>query len=171
MGRARLIPVSTKIPEPPRSPAVLPRELLASTLFLLARAGLAVKARTLQEFEQAGFSMYQYSVLALLAEGDSATQRSIASVLGVDGSQLVGVLNDLEDRELIERRRDPDDRRRHTVSLTVEGSRQLVRLRSIVKRLEDAFLRPLDDDERKALHATLQRVTANDGCWPATPPS
>lgn len=162
--------MSVEIPEPAPSPAALPKELLASTLFLLARAGLAVKARTLQEFEQAGFSMYQYSVLALLAEGDSATQRSIASVLGVDGSQLVGVLDDLEDRDLIERRRDPDDRRRHTVSLTPEGKRQLVRLRSMVKRLEDSFLSPLDDDARKSLHAALQRVTANDSCWPATPP-
>ena len=57
------------------------------------------------------------------------------------------------------------------VSLTAEGMRQLVRLRGIVKRLEDAFFNPLDDDERKALHATLQRVTANVSGRPAMPPS
>jgi DNA-binding MarR family transcriptional regulator len=166
----RLFPVSSKIPEPQRGPVALPKELLASTLFLLVRAGMAMKARTLKEFERAGFSMYQYSVMALLAEGDSATQTLIASVLGVDRSQLVGVLDDLEERGLIERRRDPDDRRRHTVRLTADGKRRLVALRSIVERLEDSFLEPLDSDERAALHATLERVTAGDGCVPVAPP-
>ena len=165
----RLFPMSVEISEPGRGPAALPKELLASTLFLLVRAGTAIKARTLEQFEQAGFSMYQYSVMALLAEGDSTTQRSIASVLGVDRSQLVGVLDGLEDRGLIERRRDPDDRRRHTVRLTANGRRQLVRLRSIVQRLEESFLEPLDGDERKALHAALERITAKEGWWPATP--
>jgi DNA-binding MarR family transcriptional regulator len=112
----------------------------------------------LDEFEQAGFSIYQYSVLALLAEGDRATQRLIASTLGVDRSQLVGVLDDLEERGLIERRRDPVDRRRHTVSLTPEGKRQLVLLRSMLKRIEQAFLAPLDDETRKTLHDALRRI-------------
>src|SRR5260221_5130865 len=112
-----LIPTSVDISDPARVAAALPKELQASTLFLLARVGTAIKARTLDEFERAGFSMYQYSVLALLAEGDSATQRSIASVLGVDRSQLVGVLDGLESRGLIERRRHPGDRRRHMLGL------------------------------------------------------
>lgn len=161
--------MSAGISETGRGPAALPQELLGSSLFLLVRAGTAIKARTLEEFERAGFSMYQYSVMALLAEGDSTTQRSIASVLGVDRSQLVGVLDDLEHRGLIERRRDPDDRRRHTVRLTADGRRQLVRVRAILRRLEDSFLASLTDDERKALHATLERITANVGWLPATP--
>src|SRR6476661_4627174 len=46
-----------------------PEELLGSTLFLLARLGFALKARLVEEFEQAGFSIYQYGVLATLSEG------------------------------------------------------------------------------------------------------
>src|SRR5437588_460725 len=79
-------------------------------------------------------------------------------------SKLVGILDALEERGLIERRRDPTDRRRHTVSLTPEGKRQLVRLRSIVKRIEDGFLEPLDKESRAALHDVLLRVACSYDC-------
>jgi MarR family transcriptional regulator, lower aerobic nicotinate degradation pathway regulator len=151
------------------SPTALPKELLASTLFLLARTGMTIKARAHEEFERAGFAMYQYSVLALLAEGDRPAQALIASALGLDRSQLVGVLDGLEERGLIERRRDPDDRRRHMVSLTAEGRRQLVRLRAIVQRLEDEFLEPLDDDARTLLRQMLTRVAVDADCPVAQP--
>src|SRR5689334_23983894 len=99
----------------------LPRELIASTAFLLGRVGIAVKTYAMDEFEAEGFSPYHYSVLALLDEEPRETQATIADVLGVDRSQLVGLLDTLEKHELVERRRDPSDRRRHVVSLTTAG--------------------------------------------------
>jgi DNA-binding MarR family transcriptional regulator len=145
-------------------PPALPAELVDSTLFLLARLGFGIKARAIEAFEAAGFSMYEYSVLATLSEQARTSQATIADALHLDRSQLVGVLDGLEERGLVERRRDPADRRRHTVSLTAEGKRQLVRLRSIMKRLEDAFLEPLDDDARAVLHDTLLRVACRHDC-------
>ena len=56
---------------------------------------------------------------------------------------------------LVERRRDPGDRRRQIVSLTPPGEEALGRLRAIVKNVEDEFLAPLDADERRTFHALL----------------
>lgn len=136
----------------------LPAELVASPGFLLARLGLSLKMQTMEEFERSGFSGYHYSILALLDEAPRTTQSAIADALQFDPSQLVSLLDGLEERGMIERRRDPNDRRRQMVSLTAAGKRQLAEFRTMVRKIEDEFLGPLDEDERAALHDLLLRV-------------
>ena len=139
----------------------LPKELVSSTAFLLAKVGMTIKMRMLDELEQVGCGLYEYGVLAVLGEGAQKTQAAIADALSVDRSQLVGVLDTLEGDGLVERKRDPNDRRRHAVSITADGKRRLVKLRSVVKEIERSFLEPLDEETRNALHQTLLRVACS----------
>jgi DNA-binding MarR family transcriptional regulator len=143
-----------------KQPATLPDELRACTGFLLARVGFAFKATAIEAFELEGFGVYQYSVLAVLGEGVKETQASIADTLKLDRGQLVGVLDELEESGLIERRRDQTDRRRHTVSLTRAGQKRLVKMRAIIERIENDFLEPLTPKARAALHDALLLVAA-----------
>jgi MarR family transcriptional regulator, lower aerobic nicotinate degradation pathway regulator len=132
-----------------------PRELISSSSHLLKRLSWVLKDLYGSAFEATGLTGPHYAVLALLEEEPRETQAMIADALGYDRSHLVGLLDELEERGLIERRRDPADRRRHLVTLTAEGKRTLQRLRRVVKRADDEFLAPLDREQREALHGLL----------------
>jgi len=133
----------------------LPAELIASNVFLLKRLGFTAKSRSLEIYEREGLSPYHYAILALLDEGVPETQAAIADALGYDRGTMVGLLDELEEKGFVERKRDPDDRRRHVVRLTSDGKRALARLRALANRFEDEFLGPLDAEQREALHALL----------------
>jgi DNA-binding MarR family transcriptional regulator len=153
--------VTTETPVRPISRVA--KELVKSSGFLLARLGLAFKAKALAQIELEGFEAHHYSLLAILGEGARETQSTIADALDVDPSRLVALLDSLEERGLIERQRDPQDRRRHVVSITVDGKRKLQRLRAVARQVEDEFLAPLSPDERETFHSLLlQLACAHD---------
>ena len=139
----------------PKTEARLPAELVASNLFLLKRLGFTAKQRSIDEYERFGLSPYHHGILALLEGSAPETQAEIADALGYDRGTLVGLLDELEERDLVERKRNPEDRRRHLVRLTADGKRMLEKLRALSRRLEDEFLAPLDDEQRAQLHALL----------------
>jgi len=145
---------SPQTPPPPK----LPEELVASPTFLMKRLGFAAKERAMEAYESTGLHPYHHAVLLVLGEGSRETQGAIADALGYDRGQLVGLLDELEERGLVERRRDPNDRRRHLVRLTADGKRILRRLRGLARQIDDEFLAPLSDNERANLHALLLRL-------------
>ncbi|HET8528373.1 MAG TPA: MarR family winged helix-turn-helix transcriptional regulator [Gaiellaceae bacterium] len=137
------------------APAKLPEELVSSALFLLKRLGMAAKERSVDAYDAAGLHPYHHAILAVLDEGSRETQGAIADALGYDRGQLVGLLDELEDAGLVERNRDPNDRRRHVVRLTPAGRKALAKLRALSARLDDEFLAALEPDERETLHRLL----------------
>ena len=141
-----------------RMTARLPQELVASPVFLLKRLGFAAKDRTLKAYESIDLHPYHFAILAVLDEGTRETQGSIADSLGYDRGQLVGLLDELEERGLVERRRDPSDRRRHLVRLTSDGKKALRRVRALSAEIEDDFLSPLSEKERATLHGLLFKL-------------
>ena len=155
----------TTIPAPETSTTSRPmarvaKELAESSAFLLARLGMDVKAKAIARVEEAGYELYDYSVLAILAEGDRETQSAIADALGLDPSRLVSLLDSLEKRGLVVRQRDPHDRRRHVVSITPEGKRIHAQLRELTRAVEAEFFAPLDPESRKIFQALLLKLVA-----------
>jgi MarR family transcriptional regulator, lower aerobic nicotinate degradation pathway regulator len=144
----------------PVKPAGPPRELLLSTSFLLKRLGWTIKERAHEALEATGMSPQHHAVLSLLDERACGAQGTLADALGYDRSQMVGLLDELEDKHLIERKRDPDDRRRHVVKLTPAGKEALTKLRVVAKAVEKEFLAPLSAEERRTLHTLLQQLAS-----------
>jgi MarR family transcriptional regulator, lower aerobic nicotinate degradation pathway regulator len=138
------------------------KELLKSNGFLLARMGIGFKMRAIALFEGEGFEHYDYSVLAILAEGTPETQATIAGALNVDPSRLVAVLDSLEERGLVVRQRDPQDRRRHVVNITADGKRDLARLREMTRKLENEYFGSLDSKDRETLRELLLKLACHN---------
>jgi DNA-binding MarR family transcriptional regulator len=151
-------PVHNAVAKPRVSP---PAELVRSNAYLLTRLGFQLKAKKLEAFEAAGENPYHHGVLCVLDESARETQATIADALGYDRSWLVGLLDELEEDGLLERRRDPADRRRHLVSLKPAGKEKLAELRKIARRVEEEFFAPLDPAQREALHELLLGLAAH----------
>jgi MarR family transcriptional regulator, lower aerobic nicotinate degradation pathway regulator len=93
--------------------------------------------------------------LTLLRDRGGCAQQALAAMMEMDGTNVVGLLNDLEAQGLIERRRSPEDRRRHVVMLTDAGMRRLAKAEFALAAAEDEVLATLDHDQRDALYRLL----------------
>jgi DNA-binding MarR family transcriptional regulator len=151
-------------------PGVLqqPRGQSGPLLELIAR-----RIRTEAESEIEAFNLRPRHVIALtlLQLVGEQSQSDLGDALRVDRTNLVGLLNDLEAADLVERRRLPQDRRRHTVSLTPTGTRRLAELEHSLADAEQRVLGVLDPDQQATLYALLQQVTANGGRMQRTTPT
>jgi DNA-binding MarR family transcriptional regulator len=96
--------------------------------------------------------------LTVLRDGGGSTQQALAGTLEMDGTNIVGLLNDLEAKNLIERRRSPEDRRRHMVELTEAGAAQLAAVERALIAAEDEVLGALDDTQRETLYNLLHQA-------------
>jgi DNA-binding MarR family transcriptional regulator len=105
--------------------------------------------------ELLGMRLRQLLVLGYLDRRAPARQQELCETLMVDANNCVLLLNELEAAGWIERRRDPEDRRRHVVDLTPEGHEALARARSAQDTLEDDLLAGLDTGEREQLRTLL----------------
>ena len=93
--------------------------------------------------------------LTLLSERGPMTQHAVGAALSLDPSNVVGLLNELEERGLITRRRDPADRRRHIVEVSATGADELMRTYAQLGLVEDELFKTLTCDQRSTLHELL----------------
>ena len=82
-------------------------------------------------------------------------QQALSVTLEMDGTNIVGLLNELEAEDLIERRRSPEDRRRHVVVLTEAGGKRLAEAECALAAVDNEVLGALDDSQREVLYNLL----------------
>ncbi|MYS78928.1 MarR family winged helix-turn-helix transcriptional regulator [Embleya scabrispora] len=101
---------------------------------------------------------WHYAVLASLQEYGPGSQAALSRRTGIYRSDMVGVLNELAERDLVERVPDPDDRRRNIITISARGRRRLPRLDKVLDDLHDELLAPLSPAERDQLTRLLGRL-------------
>jgi DNA-binding MarR family transcriptional regulator len=131
--------------------------------FLLAQLGAHAAARFAQRISELDLTAAQAGLLRLVAWNPGQSQQAIARQLGTPASRLVLLVDGLEERGLIERRRDPADRRHHALYLTGEGTQFMKELGRLGAAHEDAMTDGLTADERAVLNDLLSRLAARQG--------
>src|SRR5438874_2570751 len=116
-----------------------------NTVVLLARLAKQVMRRSSPEL--LGMDLRLLMALSYLGDHDGAPQQELVDALCIDAKNVVLLLNELEDRGHLVRRRDSEDRRRHRVYITASGRKALERASGALDSVEDDALITLDDDE------------------------
>jgi DNA-binding MarR family transcriptional regulator len=133
------------------------RDDLAAMATRLARALVEAELPVLRAHE---LSMWGYVVLLALGRSPVRTQTALARAIGADKTRLIGVLDELQDRGLIERRPDPADRRAHLLSLTEAGRRVRRSARAGIRQGEERLLARLPAGDRDGFLRVLQALSA-----------
>src|SRR6476469_3888427 len=119
--------------------------------------------QTEAEVELAVFGLRARHVIALtlLRDHGEQNQSDLAATLGLDATNVVALLNELEADDLVQRRRSPQDRRRHTVSLTDAGKARLKEVEDLLGGVEQRVLDPLSPEEQQTLYSLLSPATGS----------
>jgi DNA-binding MarR family transcriptional regulator len=131
----------------------------ANPCLLLAHLGRVAKRRFTDALEPTGLNGPQAFALMQLRNLGPISQQELAETLDLDPSKLVALLNELESDGLAERRRDPVDRRRHIVEISVTGRKRLTEAERAIAEFESRFFAGLSDDERQQLQGLLGRLS------------
>jgi DNA-binding MarR family transcriptional regulator len=125
-------------------------------MVLLSRLAKQVYRRSSEEL--LGMHLRHLMTLSYLRDHDPSPQQELAEAFCMDANNVVLLLNELEDRGHIARRRDPHDRRRHLVEITPAGHQALKSAETAQESIEDEILHALDPRERAVLWQLLTRA-------------
>jgi DNA-binding MarR family transcriptional regulator len=130
---------------------------------LLDHLARRMRLRTEAVLAPLGLRPRHLVALTVLRYLGGSTQQALATTLAMDGTNIVGLLNELEAEKLIERRRSPQDRRRHVVELTEAGVQRLSKAECALAQVDEEVLGALDASQRETLYDLLQLAASGTG--------
>src|ERR1700722_13623897 len=131
------------------------RKDLAAMFVPLTRVLVAREEPVLRAYD---LSMWGYIVLTALVEQPVRTQAALAQAINADKSRIIGVLDDLQQRGLIQRQPDTADRRVHLLWLTGEGDRLRRSVQAAIRASEEDVLATLPAADREAFLRSLKSL-------------
>ena len=137
---------------------------------LLFVAQQAAQALAIKRLEPLGLSPRDWGELSTLAESGPVTQIELATRMAIDRTAMVYLLDDIEQRKLVERVRSPQDRRAFMIHLTAAGRDAQRRAAAALDGAAETLLTPLDAADRRHLIDLLARIATHWQQLSATKP-
>lgn len=135
-----------------------PEPLASAPGFLLSWNGQRMAQKFAAAMAGVGLRPPHFGVMTLIDANPGSAQQELVDRSMIDPSSMVAVLDELEQMGLAERRRHPEDRRKHAVHLTAAGRRTLQQAREVAGRMAGEVFAPLDAREREALTQLLRKL-------------
>jgi DNA-binding MarR family transcriptional regulator len=140
------------------------------TAFLIAQLGFHVAFRFADALAPLGIGPRHFGTLKLLKAHDGQSQQQLCDSQRIHRNVMVGLVDDLEKRGFVERRRHPADRRAHAVHLLPDGLALLAQVEPILRDLDENLQKPLDPDEQVTLLRLLDKLVVGEGLQPGVHP-
>jgi DNA-binding MarR family transcriptional regulator len=125
---------------------MIPPRLADLTGFLVVQGHFLARDRANHAFRDLPIEIRHHGVLVALDELGPTSQQALTDAMKVSATMVTQIVDDLERLGLLERRRNPDDRRSYTVTMTAEGKRVLAKARKVAATIEFT-----GDDELRVL--------------------
>ena len=135
----------------------------SSAAFLIAQVGAHAASRFAERLAKLKLAPRHAGILRILSSTPAITQQTLATTLGMVPSRLVALVDDMEARGLIERRENPDDRRRYCLHVTEKGRSTLETIGRISREHSQSLLAAISEDEQRQLATLLQRIADEQG--------
>jgi DNA-binding MarR family transcriptional regulator len=146
----------------------------SSVAFLLVQLGFHLARVFGDRLKPLRLEQRHAGMLIRLAENDGRSQQAISELIGVNPTRMVFLTDELEKLGLVERRRNPADRRSHALYLTEAGTAMLARVREVIRAHEADITASLTGAEREQLATLLQHLARDQGragqALPGAPP-
>ena len=138
--------------------------------FLLAQVGAHAAMRFTERIGELDLTPPQVGLLRLVASRPGQSQQALAKQLGTPATRLVPLVDGLEKRGLIERRRNAEDRRLYALELSEDGRALMGRIAQTAASHDRTVTATLTDEERATLHGLLTKIADDQGLTPGVHP-
>ena len=126
--------------------------------FLLSQLGFVTSRRFAAALAPLGIHPKEWALMRFVAGDEGQSQQALAERIGLPPSRMVALVDGLEERGIIERRPDPQDRRVRALHLTAKGRRTLERAFEVALETETELCEPLTQKDRDRLIDLLQKL-------------
>jgi MarR family transcriptional regulator, lower aerobic nicotinate degradation pathway regulator len=149
-------------PPPAGSAARAGPPLEARIAYLLSKVGRRQSVRFAELLKPLGLRPKHFAVMNVVDLADGPSQQQLGAALGLDPTGLISAIDELEAAGLAERRRAPEDRRRHALFLTRAGEARLAAAREASRKRGEELIAPLSEAEAQSFHDLLDRIASGD---------
>jgi DNA-binding MarR family transcriptional regulator len=145
-------------------------DLQQDLAFLIAQVGSHSQTSFGKQVDPFGLRLAHVGVLKAIFQANGLTQRELGDALGMFPSNLVRLIDELEEKGLVRRGRSTEDRRSHMLQLTKEGQSLTLKLITLTRAHQDRVCSSLAPAERQELTRLLQKIATEQGLRPGVHP-